>query len=463
MTPIISSFTGDTMSKFTPAVRKLRNGKVVKSNVKYPKGPLPKAGGPFTGMSIAKAYNCPTDLVGNAIAIVEYGGGWQQSDVNQSAQLQGCPVPVIHDVNAGLGNSPGSDADDEVALDIQAAMGVISYMAGQPAVIYMIWANSQQASLDAIGQLIDSGVKIGAVSVSWGSDEGDGQEQADSAGIQAFTQKYGIPYCCATGDNDDGAASTVDEPADSPYAVGVSGTTKTATSETVWNSGNGEGTGGGESNIFPMPAYQKGIIPPPASGNWRTTGDVAAIGDPATGLQVVLYGQVSPIGGTSLATPVFAAIICGMGLGKMAWPDCLYAANTAFRVVQGGNNNPSGSGNWPGAVCCGLGVPDGTALYEALTGGTAPPVPPTPVPPTPPAGNTVTGTTSGYTGTIQVPVGILGRTETVQFTVPPGTCTVTLPTSTMHPDSMTIQQILQLISQITAAISQILANMPQRQ
>lgn len=399
------------------ATVKLKSGKIVKSNVvrlsahtnvKHLIQPSPEDV-TYTGASIAKAYNCPTGLKGNAIAIGEYGGGWNQSDVNQAAKLAGVPVPVITDVNAGNSNSPGGDADDEVALDIQAAMGVISYMTGAPAQIYMIWADSQQSMLDAVAKLIDSGVNIGAISVSWGSDEGDGQEQSDSASIQAFTQKYGVPFCCATGDNDDGSGSTVDEPADSPYAVGCSGTTKTASSETVWNSGQGEGTGGGESGIFAMPAYQQGVIPSPATGKWRTTGDVACIGDPATGLNTVLGGQTEPIGGTSLATPVFAAIICGMGLPlkTLVWPDCLYAAKSAFKVVTGGNNNPRGSGNWPGPVCCGLGVPDGSALYKALTGA-APVQPPTTF------SLSVTPTTGPAPLTVQV-TGVVGAVGPITF------------------------------------------------
>jgi hypothetical protein len=455
-----------------PAIRKLKTGKSVKSNIKYRHGFVPKSMPTYTGMSIAEAYNCPTGLKGSGIAIVEYGGGWNQSDVGQAAELAGCPVPVITDVNAGLSNSPGGDADDEVALDIQAAMGVISYMTGQPANIYMIWADSQQSALNAIGSLIDSGKAIGAVSVSWGSDEGDGDEQSDSAGIQAFTDKYGIPFCCATGDNDDGSGSTVDEPADSPYAVGVSGTTKTTTDEYVWNSGSGEGTGGGQSDIFPMPSYQTGVIPAPASGSWRTTGDVAAIGDPSTGLNTVIGGSVQPIGGTSLATPVFAAIIAGMGLGKLVWPNCLYAAKEAFVQITEGNNNPNGEGNWPGPVCCGLGVPNGKLLYAALSAASppvSPPVGPPPVgPPPPPAPETVTLALDNFplTGSFRL---ISGRQETVNVTgsgqvtltlPPPVTTTPTMPSASavaltvgdLRPKAINWALWIQLIEAILTAI-----------
>jgi Subtilase family len=485
------------MSK-KPAVRAIKTigkpGKKVVSNVRYRRGFVPRDFPTYSGVSIAHAYNCPTGMTGSAIAIIEYGGGWNQADVDQAAVLANCPVPNITDVNAGLTNSPGGDADDEVALDIQAAMGVISYMTGKAADIYMIWADSQQDALDAIANLIDSGVPIGAISVSWGSDEGDGDEQSDSDGIKAFTQKYGIPFCCATGDNDDGSGSTVDEPADSPYAVGVSGTTKTNTAEYVWNAGSGEGTGGGESDIFPMPAYQQGVIPSPASGSWRTTGDVACIGDPNTGLNTVVDGQVQPIGGTSLATPIFAAIIAGMGpLPKLAWPDCLYAAKSAFVQVTEGNNSPTGSGNWPGTICCGLGVPNGTLLYNALsaTNPTPPsppipvppsppvpvppsppspptPIPPPPVPPSPPVTATLTGTA---TGTLEG-TGPLHPTQTINLTITgnvaipssgsPGSPTfpnavdLASRTAKLRPKSISTTQWLQILEAILTALEQIL-------
>jgi subtilase family serine protease len=72
------------------------------------------------------------------------------------------------------------------------------------------------------------------------------------------------------------------------------------------------GSGGGVSRVFPKPAYQSGLD---LSG--RGVPDVAALGDPQTGL---LVGQTQTfpdgtyydeyrIGGTSLASPIFAGIM----------------------------------------------------------------------------------------------------------------------------------------------------------
>jgi hypothetical protein len=89
----------------------------------------------WTIPALAEAYGCPTGLAGGGkIGIVELGGGWTQADVTQAFQAMGLPAPTITDVSVdGTQNTPGqSDADGEVALDIQVAGGVYSYCsAGQ--------------------------------------------------------------------------------------------------------------------------------------------------------------------------------------------------------------------------------------------------------------------------------------------------------------------------------------------
>lgn len=79
------------------------------------------------------------------------------------------------------------------------------------------------------------------------------------------------------------------------------------------------GAGGGISQVFPEPAYQRGVVPRSATG--RAVPDVAMDADPTTGMLVgetqnfslssrfgpagVHYGEYR-IGGTSLASPLFA-------------------------------------------------------------------------------------------------------------------------------------------------------------
>jgi subtilase family serine protease len=77
------------------------------------------------------------------------------------------------------------------------------------------------------------------------------------------------------------------------------------------------GAGGGTSTVFGQPSYQKGKVPSSLSRQYggapmRVSPDVAAVADPYTGFAIgqTVGGQfqLSTIGGTSLACPVFAAI-----------------------------------------------------------------------------------------------------------------------------------------------------------
>ena len=77
------------------------------------------------------------------------------------------------------------------------------------------------------------------------------------------------------------------------------------------------GSGGGTSVEYAQPWYQAGTVPASLASvggkSWRVVPDVAMVGDPYTGFQVGEthrggYSE-SPIGGTSLATPLFTASI----------------------------------------------------------------------------------------------------------------------------------------------------------
>lgn len=83
------------------------------------------------------------------------------------------------------------------------------------------------------------------------------------------------------------------------------------------------GSGGGTSRLFAQPSYQAGIVPTSmsevrSSTPMRVVPDVAAIGDPTTGMlvgqtQTQLDGSVGyseyRIGGTSLSSPIFAGMM----------------------------------------------------------------------------------------------------------------------------------------------------------
>jgi subtilase family serine protease len=115
----------------------------------------------------------------------------------------------------------------------------------------------------------------------------------------------------------------VDWPASDPLALAVGGTSLQASratgaylGETAWNVPPAGGSspaasGGGFSRLFPRPAYQDGIA---AIGATRGVPDVAADADPGTGMALAISegGQdhiLIGAGGTSAATPLWAAVI----------------------------------------------------------------------------------------------------------------------------------------------------------
>jgi hypothetical protein len=148
--------------------------------------------------------------------------------------------------------------------------------------------------------------------------------------------------------------------------------------EAAWS-----GSGGGYSRYSAEPNYQRGIQ---ATGK-RGTPDVAFDGDPATGVQVYetsLYGDQGSwqvVGGTSLGTPAWAAILAiadqGRALAGLGSLDgasqtlpTLYALrSTDFHAVSGLVHSVR-AGSFNAALTTGLGSPVGPALVADLVAST---------------------------------------------------------------------------------------------
>ncbi len=154
-----------------------------------------------------------------------------------------------------------------------------------------------------------------------------------------------------TGGSGDRQQATPDWPASSPLVTAVGGTSLAVDSSNArvgewgWETGNSHlagttakdlswnpappgtyiyGSGGGTSRLFAQPDYQAGVVPTKMSeiyGNttpMRVVPDVAALGDPNTGMlvgqtQTFLDGTVKyseyRIGGTSVASPLFTGMM----------------------------------------------------------------------------------------------------------------------------------------------------------
>ncbi len=107
------------------------------------------AGGPYSPVEVATAYDFPADGngTGECVAIIELGGGYQASDLQSFFSTNGIAEPTIVSVSVdGATNSPGGQADAEVALDIEVVGAVAP---GARLAVYFA-PNTDQGFLDAI-------------------------------------------------------------------------------------------------------------------------------------------------------------------------------------------------------------------------------------------------------------------------------------------------------------------------
>ena len=171
--------------------------------------------------------------------------------------------------------------------------------------------------------------------------------------IQAAAEGIGVYF--SSGDNGDETfggpanSATADWPASSPWVTAVGGTSlavsqsNTNLFETGWGTNRSRlnctgflatknswcarevylyGSGGGTSRLFAQPSYQVGVVPASLATRWSSTParvvpDIAAVGDPNTGMLIgqtqsfstgTAYGEFR-IGGTSLSSPLMAGIM----------------------------------------------------------------------------------------------------------------------------------------------------------
>src|SRR5438128_7082501 len=181
--------------------------------------------------------------------------------------------------------------------------------------------------------------------------------------------------------------SSADFPASSPFVLACGGTrliesNGSIISETVWNNRDGWATGGGVSDVFPVPPYQANVNVPksinPDGRKGRSVPDVAGDADGDTGYKIRVDGIHTSSGATSAVSPLWAALIALLNQGKRSnvgfLTPRLYqlpASSQALRDVTGGDNEavPPGGGysaapGWD--ACTGLGSPNGSALLAGL-------------------------------------------------------------------------------------------------
>jgi kumamolisin len=348
----------------------------------------------YSPPEVAKLYDFPNgpDGTGECIGIVELGGGSNQADLTTYFQGLSVRVPKLVTISVDGGtNSPTGDPngpDGEVMLDIEVAGSI-----APGAVIAVYFApNTDRGFVDALTTAVnDAQNKPSVISISWGSAENTWTAQA----IQSFNQALqdastmGVTVCCASGDGGSTDGQTdglvhVDFPASSPFALGCGGTQLVSskgviTSEVVWNNGSAGGaTGGGISDVFPLPDWQKGFKVPASSNPGGRIGrgvpDVAGDADPSTGYTVRVDGQSQTYGGTSAVAPLWSGLIALMNqklghsigfINPILYGNYSSKLSGDFRDITSGNNGAySAAAGWD--PCTGLGSPDGAKLIKSV-------------------------------------------------------------------------------------------------
>ncbi|HET9101034.1 MAG TPA: S53 family peptidase [Acidobacteriaceae bacterium] len=338
---------------------------------------------------VAEFYSFPTDVDGSGetIGILELGGGFTTTDIQQYFQNQNIAPPQVVAVSVDGGtNSPTnpSGADSEVMLDIEVAASVAP--AAKIAVYFA--PNTDQGFVDALTTAIHDTINHPSViSISWGGPESNWTQQAIKALDDACQSAaaLGVSITVASGDSgsSDGVsdgANHVDFPASSPHVLACGGTKITAsgtklTHEVVWNdeAQSGGATGGGVSTVFALPSWQQNANVSGATngGNGRGVPDVAGDAAPETGYSIEVDGQTEVVGGTSAVAPLWAGLIAllnqklGKPVGFLNPQIYPLLGSVAFRDITRGTNGAYKAGTgWD--ACTGLGSPVGTTLATKL-------------------------------------------------------------------------------------------------
>ncbi len=353
--------------------------------------------------NFSSLYSAGIDGTGQKIVIVGQTNIYP-SDIAAFRSQYGLSATNIQILQEGAGD-PGFNSDDliEADLDLEWAGAI----ARNATLIYVYSDSANGSAIYAIDQNLAP-----VVSESFGGCEADyGTSSAASYESQAVKgNTLGISWIVASGDS--GAAGcdpsgataaklglAVNMPAAVPEVTAVGGTEFNEGTVNYWSSTNGANggsatgyipekawndtplgyglasTGGGVSTLYPKPSWQSGSGVP-ADGH-RDLPDLAM---PAANdhdpYNIYSAGQAALVGGTSVATPVFAGLVAllnqyqktsGSGNLNQNLYKLAVSSPAMFHDVQAGNNIVPCVASSPSCVNGDLGYSAG-ANYDLTTG-----------------------------------------------------------------------------------------------
>lgn len=339
---------------------------------------------------------------GQTVVITDaFGDPTIQNDANVFSQIYN--LPPLDSSNFQVIQAPGSTNNPrtrgkfgdptgwqgEITLDVE----WVHAMAPDAKIVLLIAPNNGNDLDEAINYAVVHHLG-NVISNSWGAPEGISNPAKFNRVNRILEQAAaeGVDVNFSSGDSGDESVNlgykSADFPTDSPYATSVGGTSLSldANNNIAFQTGWGTnltcisgkspiassdycgtpanppvslgfqfGAGGGESRAFAKPDFQSAL-----PGTGRLVPDVSLLADPYTGVEIIQTtgGQIGfgAIGGTSLACPMFSAMMAiatqangGQGFGQVA--PLLYSmqsgqtASTPLYDVQalGSNTNVSGS------------------------------------------------------------------------------------------------------------------------
>lgn len=276
---------------------------------------------------IAQAYNVNTlynsniSGSGQSIAIVidtfpnpsDLISFWQTAGISQSINN----IQFIQAVPGALAAPSGEESLDVEWSSSMAPNARVRVYATTDLLDFDLDAGYQQVYDDVVNH---PELGIHQMSMSYGEGETDIPDSQLQTDDQYFAElsAAGVTLFASSGDDgstpDDMGSNTgpvqVENPASDPYVTGVGGTklvldgSNNISTETVWNNGTGA-TGGGTSVFFDKPSWQTGTGVLAASK--RQVPDVSATSDPNFGGIIIVGGVQEVVGGTSWASPMWAA------------------------------------------------------------------------------------------------------------------------------------------------------------
>jgi subtilase family serine protease len=292
-------------------------------------------------------YRDGLDGTGETVAIVDaYGSITIAQDAATFSAAMSLPPVNLTIIGTPTESNYSGDANEVWATETTLDVEWVHSIAPNAKIILVVAPSATFDDLFTADLTASQQAGVVAISNSWGGNESGLYPAFQAAGDQLFkligTTGASLQY--STGDSGDDASELgfydVNWPASSNYVTalgGVSvvltprgsiawqspwGTNITEIADTIAlgsppidppnNEGLYGGGGGGVSDVYPVPYFQRGL-----GGFRRQIPDISWIADPYTGVEIIYTGKstsgqlayfIEAIGGTSLASPMFSGL-----------------------------------------------------------------------------------------------------------------------------------------------------------